>query len=62
MAGTIPASNWVDLAMGRMQGVVKALREQGLLPRVIAGSSVGSIGERCRLPSQLILGLRLTSS
>jgi predicted acylesterase/phospholipase RssA len=26
------------------QGVVKALREQGLLPRVIAGSSVGSIG------------------
>ena len=31
-----------------VQGVVKALREQGLLPRVIAGSSVGSIGERCQ--------------
>ena len=26
---------------------MKALREQGLLPRVIAGSSVGSIGEHC---------------
>ena len=31
-----------------LQGVVKALREQGLLPRVIAGSSVGSIGEHCQ--------------
>ena len=31
-----------------MQGVVKALREQDLLPRVIAGSSVGSIGARAR--------------
>ena len=31
------------------QGVVKALREQGLLPRVIAGSSVGSIGARAPL-------------
>ncbi|CAL5228372.1 g11492 [Coccomyxa viridis] len=28
-------------------GVVKALREQGLLPRVIAGSSVGSIVAAC---------------
>lgn len=27
-----------------MQGVVKALFEQKLLPRVLAGSSVGSIG------------------
>ena len=29
-----------------LQGVVKALREQNLLPRIVAGSSVGSIGER----------------
>lgn len=28
-----------------MQGVVKALREQNLLPRIVAGSSVGSIGK-----------------
>jgi predicted acylesterase/phospholipase RssA len=28
----------------RRQGVVKALFEQNLLPRVLAGSSVGSIG------------------
>lgn len=28
-----------------LQGVVKALFEQNLLPRVLAGSSVGSIGE-----------------
>ena len=35
----------IDVAIWHVQGVVKALREQGLLPRVIAGSSVGSIGE-----------------
>lgn len=28
-----------------VQGVVKALFQQDLLPRVISGSSVGSIGE-----------------
>ena len=28
-----------------LQGVVKALFQHGLLPRVLAGSSVGSIGE-----------------
>ena len=31
-----------------LQGVVKALFQQELLPRVISGSSVGSIGESCR--------------
>ena len=31
---------------GVAQGVVKALFDQNLLPRVLAGSSVGSIGER----------------
>lgn len=34
-----------DMSCSLLQGVVKALREQGLLPRVIAGSSVGSIGK-----------------
>ena len=29
---------------GVVQGVVKALFDQNLLPRVLAGSSVGSIG------------------
>lgn len=28
-----------------MQGVVKALLENNLLPRIVGGSSVGSIGE-----------------
>ncbi len=29
-----------------VQGIVKALFENGLLPKVISGSSVGSISER----------------
>ena len=33
---------------------MKALREQGLLPRVIAGSSVGSIGEQLLAPSRYL--------
>ena len=37
-----------------VQGVVKALFDQGLLPRVLAGSSVGSIGAPA--PSVLTVG------
>ncbi len=33
------------MALDVLQGVVKALFQHGLLPRVLAGSSVGSIGE-----------------
>ena len=33
------------ICYGVLQGVVKALYEQGQLPRVLAGSSVGAIGK-----------------
>lgn len=35
----------VTMRAAALQGVVKSLFEQKLLPRVLAGSSVGSIGE-----------------
>ena len=37
-----------------LQGVVRALFQHGLLPRVLAGSSVGSIGEAHHQPSTLL--------
>lgn len=39
----------------RRQGVVKALFEQNLLPRVLAGSSVGSIGAALALDSHRLV-------
>ena len=45
-----------------LQGVVKALREQGLLPRVIAGSSVGSIGGAATLSTSDVGGDHLAAS
>jgi len=46
-----------DLVIHCLQGVVKALREQGLLPRVIAGSSVGSIGEQLLSPHAFFISV-----
>lgn len=36
---------WARSRVAVVQGVVKALFENGLLPKVISGSSVGSISE-----------------